>query len=124
MSELNELADLITKTKESKKTKWIVGGIIVAFIAIAIIGFTTGRYNPDPNGAVVMQLIEKMKLEEKAKYDEKVLSIQTQLNQSQSINLSYQKEINNLNTKIKNIKVPQDIKEIRERLKVLGYETN
>jgi chorismate mutase len=120
---------VILETKDSK-TKLIIGICIVFILVFTFIGFTYGRYNPDPNSKVVQELLSKMLSNEKDKYeqiinekDREITNILIKLNDSIAKTIENEKEIAKLKNKINSIKPPQNEKEIRQRLKDLGYET-
>jgi predicted RND superfamily exporter protein len=123
--------ELINKGKKYIQTNWI--SLVVVFIAlclILIIGITFGKYHPDPNSALIKELIDKKVAEEKLQYEQiiktkegEIISIQSQLNASSILNSSYIKSIIELNNQMKKIQKPKDINETKRRLKELGYET-
>ena len=127
---INDLKDKIILVTKDSKTKLIVGICIVSIIIFTFIGFTFGKYNPDPNSQVVQNLLSKMLSDEKAKHeqiinekDAEISKILIKLNDSITVIIENEKEINKLKSKINSIKPPQNEKEVRDRLKDLGYET-
>jgi len=127
---INDLKDKIILVTKDSKTKLIVGICIVSIIIFTFIGFTFGKYNPDPNSQVVQDLLSKMLSDEKAKHeqiinekDAEISKILIKLNDSITVIIENEKEINKLKSKINSIKPPQNEKEVRDRLKDLGYET-
>jgi len=123
----------------SNKTYLVAGICLIGLIVILFIGFTLGKYKYD-NGLTqdyVNKLLQekseelnKKLVDEKIKYeqlikdkDQQISSIEMQLNVSQTKNQSYKKEISKLKVQANTIKTPVNAKEVRERLKVLGYET-
>ena len=126
----NKIKENLVYVNKGSNTRIIVIISIIAIISFTIIGFTYGKYNPDPNSEVVQELLNKMLTDEKLKYeqiingkDNEINTINKQLELSMSIIQNNKKEITNLKNKIKNIKPPENEKEIRSRLKDLGYET-
>jgi len=124
------IEDKFIAITNNPKTKFIIIGFIISLIIFLTIGFTIGKYNPDPNSKIVTELLNKLLYEDKLKYDQiikekdsQISNIQLQLNQSQNINSNYQKEISKLKNQLNNIKPPENENEIRERFKGLGYET-
>jgi len=112
------------------KSKVIYGVVIVALILFLAIGFTYGKYHPDPNSAVIQTLLNDKLSAEKEKAakeikerDNRITIIQNQLTKSYEKNSKYIVEITNLNKQIKGIKPPKDSKEAKAELKGLGYET-
>jgi uncharacterized protein YjcR len=127
---INDLKDKIILVTKDSKTKLIVGICIASIIIFTFIGFTFGKYNPDPNSQVVQDLLSKMLSDEKAKHeqiinekDAEISKILIKLNDSITVIIENEKEINKLKSKINSIKPPQNEKEVRDRLKDLGYET-
>lgn len=127
---INDLKDKIILITKESKTKLIIGICIASILIFTFIGFTFGKYNPDPNSQVVQELLSKMLSDEKAKYeqiinekDTEITKILIKLNDSEAKVISNQKEIAKLKSKINSIKPPENEKEIRQRLKDLGYET-
>lgn len=123
--------DKIKSVTDSKnKYKWIVFLVGIGIILFLIIGYTIGKYNPDPNGEAVQELLDKMLKEEKIKFEQtlkeknlEISNIQRELNQSQIMNNEYQKEIDSLKVKYDQIVEPKTNIEIRKRLKDMGYVT-
>jgi uncharacterized protein YjcR len=127
---INDLKDKIILVTKDSKTKLIIGICIASIIIFTFIGFTFGKYNPDPNSQVVQDLLSKMLSDEKAKHeqiinekDAEISKILIKLNDSITVIIENEKEINKLKSKINSIKPPQNEKEVRDRLKDLGYET-
>ena len=127
---INDLKDKIILVTKDSKTKLIIGICIASIIIFTFIGFTFGKYNPDPNSQVVQNLLSKMLSDEKAKHeqiinekDAEISKILIKLNDSITVIIENEKEINKLKSKINSIKPPQNEKEVRDRLKDLGYET-
>jgi len=127
---INDLKDKIILVNNDSKTKLIIGICIVSILIFTFIGFTFGKYNPDPNSQVVQDLLSKMLSDEKAKHeqiinekDAEISKILIKLNDSITVIIENEKEINKLKSKINSIKPPQNEKEVRDRLKDLGYET-
>ena len=127
---INDLKDKIILITKESKTKLIIGICIVSILIFTFIGFTFGKYNPDPNSKVVQDLLSKMLSDEKAKHeqiinekDTEITKILIKLNDSITVIIENEKEINKLKSKINSIKPPQNEKEVRDRLKDLGYET-
>lgn len=131
MSEtIDNLKDKVILVTNNSKTKLIVGICIVSILVFTFIGFTYGKYNPDPNSQVIQELLSKMLADEKSKYeqimnqkDTEITNILIKLNDSIAKTIENEKEIAKLKTKINSIKPPQNEKEVRSRLKELGYET-
>lgn len=137
--EVKEKVDEIKNTVDEKikslsdtktKNKLIVFVVGIGIIIFLIIGFTVGRYNPDPNSQAVQDLLDKMIKDEKNKYEQTlkekdviISNIQDQLNKSQIMNNEYQKEIDSLKVKYEQIVEPKTNQEIRKRLKDMGYVT-
>lgn len=123
--------ELINKGKQYLQTNWVTVAItVVALCIVLIIGITFGKYHPDPNSELIKELIdqkineEKVAFEQTIKDKDKVIGdIQSQLNASSNLNLSYIKSINELNSKFKKIQKPKSTNETKKRLKELGYET-
>ena len=127
---INDLKDKIILITKESKTKLIIGICIASILIFTFIGFTFGKYNPDPNSQVVQNLLSKMLSDEKAKHeqiinekDAEISKILIKLNDSITVIIENEKEINKLKSKINSIKPPENEKEIRQRLKDLGYET-
>lgn len=127
---INDLKDKIILVTKDSKTKLIISICIASIIIFTFIGFTFGKYNPDPNSQVVQDLLSKMLSDEKAKHeqiinekDAEISKILIKLNDSITVIIENEKEINKLKSKINSIKPPQNEKEVRDRLKDLGYET-
>jgi len=127
---INDLKDKIILITKESKTKLIIGICIASILIFTFIGFTFGKYNPDPNSQVVQDLLSKMLSDEKAKHeqiinekDAEISKILIKLNDSITVIIENEKEINKLKSKINSIKPPQNEKEVRDRLKDLGYET-
>jgi nitrogen fixation protein FixH len=123
--------ELLGKGKTFLSTNSLVIGLAIFLIIVFLfVGFTWGKYHPDPNSAVVQTLLNQKLADEKAKAakdikerDDKITIIQNQLNQSYTKNSKYVTETTNLNKQIKSIKPPKDSKETKVELKGLGYET-
>lgn len=104
--------------------------IFILFIIFVFISFTVGRYYPNPQSEIIQNLINKALETEKSKYEiiikeknNQMTNILIKLNDSQNQVLLTQKELDKIKKQIQNIKPPENEKEIRERLKDLGYET-
>lgn len=123
--------ELINKGKQIlQENTMTIGALIVIMLLILFIGFTFGKYHPDPNSELVKELIDQKVKEERTQYEEvlktkdtQLLDIQSQLNASSALNLSYIKSINELNSQFKKIQKPKSTNETKKRLKELGYET-
>jgi len=127
---MNEKIESMIPTITKYKNKILIGVGVFVVIAIVFIGFTYGRYIPDPNSEIIQKLLNDKLSEEKIKYDKIIKDkdeqnkiIQNKLEDSRNINLNYQKEISKLKKQLINIKPPENEKEVRERFKDLGYET-
>lgn len=127
---INDLKDKIILVTKDSKTKLIIGICIASIIIFTFIGFTYGKYNPDPNSQIVQELLNKMLSDEKLKYEQiingkdiEINTINKQLELSMDKIKDNEKEIAKLKTKINSIKPPQNISEVKLRLKELGYET-
>jgi peptidoglycan hydrolase CwlO-like protein len=133
MSEITDkIKDKVIILSKDNNTRVIIIIVIsiIAIISFAIIGFTYGKYNPDPNSQIVQELLNKMLSDEKLKYEQiingkdiEINTINKQLELSMDKIKDNEKEIYKLKSKINNIKPPQNISEVKLRLKELGYET-
>ncbi len=123
--------ELINKGKQVIQANTIsIIVVIVLLCIVLIIGITFGKYHPDPNSELIKDMIEQKVKEERTQYEEvlkikdsALLDIQSQLNASSNLNLSYIKSINELNSQFKKIQKPKSTNETKKRLKELGYET-
>jgi len=123
--------ELINKGKQIVQANSITIIILIAMLCLVLfIGFTFGKYHPDPNSELIKELIDQKVQEERLQYEEvlktkdtQLLDIQSQLNASSNLNLSYIKSINELNSQFKKIQKPKSTNETKKRLKELGYET-
>jgi len=123
--------ELINKGKQLFQANWIsIGIVFIAILIVLVIGFTIGRYNPDPNSQVVKNMINQKLIEERKAFDQSmkekddvIASIQDKLNKSNKTYSSYVKSIKDINEQIRNVKEPKNSKETKTRLKELGYET-
>jgi uncharacterized protein (UPF0335 family) len=129
LDKLRGLANQSLSNSETK-SKVIYGIVAVALILFLVIGFTYGKYHPDPNSAIIQTLLNEKLATEKEKAakdikerDDKIKIIQDQLTKSYTKNSKYVLEIDSLNKQIKNIKPPKDSKEVKAELKGMGYET-
>lgn len=126
----NKIKDKLILISKDNNSRIIIVIAIVTIIIFTIIGFTYGRNNPDPNSQIIQELINKMIIDERTKYeqiinkkDTEIESINKQLENSMNIIQDNKKELNKLKNKINNIKPPENEIEIIQRLKELGYET-
>ena len=108
-----------------KMTYWIVGGIVLAVIAV-IAAYSYGRYHPDPD--MVGRLTEQIRLETIKQYDQRITDLNHQLKLSQTAYIESQKRYETIIKKIKelkdgkdNIKPPADSAELTARFNNLGY---
>jgi len=108
-----------------KMTYWIVGGIVLAVIAV-IAAYSYGRYHPDPD--VIGRLTDQIRLETIKQYDQRITDLNHQLKLSQTAYIESQKRYDTIIKKIKelkdgkdNIKPPVDSTELNNRFNVLGY---
>ena len=127
---INDLKDKIILVTKESKTKLIIGICIVSILIFTFIGFTFGKYNPDPNSQIVQELLNKMISDEKLKYEQiingkdiEINTINNQLELSMNKIKDNEKEISKLKNKINSIKPPTNVNEVKLRLKELGYET-
>ena len=108
-----------------KMTYWIVGGIVLAVIAV-IAAYSYGRYHPDPD--VIGRLTDQIRLETIKQYDQRITDLNHQLKLSQTAYIESQKRYDTIIKKIKelkdgkdNIKPPADSAELTARFNNLGY---
>jgi len=108
-----------------KMTYWIVGGIVLAVIAV-IAAYSYGRYHPDPD--MVNQLTEQIRSEIIKQYEQRINDLDKQLKISQTAYIESQKRYDNIITKLKeiknaknDIKPPQTASELTSRFTALGY---
>ena len=108
-----------------KTTYWIVGGIVIAVIAV-IAAYSYGRYHPDPDR--VAQLTEQIRLETVKQYEQRINDLDKQLKISQTAYIESQKRYDNIITRLKeikdaknDIKPPQTASELNSRFTALGY---
>ncbi len=108
-----------------KMTYWIVGGIVLAVIAV-IAAYSYGRYHPDPD--MVGRLTDQIRLETIKQYDQRITDLNSQLKISQTAYIESQKRYDTIIKKIKelkdgkdNIKPPVDSIELNNRFNALGY---
>ncbi len=106
-------------------TYWIVGGIVLAVIAV-IAAYSYGRYHPDPD--VIGRLTDQIKAETIKQYEQRITDLNTQLKTSQAAYIESQKRYDTIIKKIKelkdgkdNIKPPADSAELTARFNNLGY---
>ena len=106
-------------------TYWIVGGIVLAVIAI-IAAYSYGRYHPDPD--MVGRLTEQIRQETVKQYEKRIADLDKQLKASQTAYIESQKRYDTIIKKIKelkdgkdNIKPPADSAELTARFNNLGY---
>ena len=106
-------------------TYWIVGGIVLAVIAV-IAAYSYGRYHPDPD--MVGRLTDQIRLETIKQYDQRITDLNSQLKISQTAYIESQKRYDTIIKKIKelkdgkdNIKPPADSAELTARFNNLGY---
>lgn len=106
-------------------TYWIVGGIVLAVIAI-IAAYSYGRYHPDPD--MVGRLTEQIRQETVKQYEKRIADLDKQLKASQTAYIESQKRYDTIIKKIKelkdgkdNIKPPVDSVELNNRFNALGY---
>lgn len=131
MSEITDkIKDKVIVLASNNNSRVIIVISIIAIISFTIIGFTYGKYNPDPNGQIVQELLNKMLSDEKLKYEQiingkdiEINTINKQLELSMNKIKDNEKEISKLKNKINSIKPPTNINEVKLRLKELGYET-
>jgi len=108
-----------------KTTYWIVGGIVIAVIAV-IAAYSYGRYHP--NSDMVAQLTEQIRLETVKQYEQRINDLDKQLKISQTAYIESQKRYDNIITRLKeikdaknDIKPPQTASELNSRFTALGY---
>ena len=108
-----------------KMTYWIVGGIVLAVIAV-IAAYSYGRYHPDPD--MVGRLTEQIRQETVKQYEKRIADLDKQLKASQTAYIESQKRYDTIIKKIKelkdgkdNIKPPADSAELNARFNNLGY---
>jgi cell division protein FtsB len=108
-----------------KMTYWIVGGIVLAVIAV-IAAYSYGRYHPDPD--MVGRLTEQIRQETVKQYEKRIADLDKQLKASQTAYIESQKRYDTIIKKIKelkdgkdNIKPPADSAELTARFNNLGY---
>ena len=108
-----------------KMTYWIVGGIVLAVIAV-IAAYSYGRYHPDPD--MVGRLTEQIRQETVKQYEKRIADLDKQLKASQTAYIESQKRYDTIIKKIKelkdgkdNIKPPVDSVELNNRFNALGY---
>jgi len=108
-----------------KMTYWIVGGIVLAVIAV-IAAYSYGRYHPSPD--MVNQLTEQIRQETVKQYEKRIADLDKQLKASQTAYIESQKRYDTIIKKIKelkdgkdNIKPPADSAELTARFNNLGY---
>ena len=108
-----------------KMTYWIVGGIVLAVIAV-IAAYSYGRYHPDPD--VIGRLTDQIRLETIKQYDQRITDLNYQLKLSQTAYIESQKRYDTIIKKIKElkdgkdaIKPPADSTELTARFNNLGY---
>ena len=108
-----------------KMTYWIVGGIVLAVIAV-IAAYSYGRYHPDPD--MVGRLTEQIRQETVKQYEKRIADLDKQLKASQTAYIESQKRYDTIIKKIKelkdgkdNIKPPVDSAELNNRFNALGY---
>ena len=131
MSEITDkIKDKVIVLTSNTNSRVIIVISIIAIISFTIIGFTYGKYNPDPNSQIVQELLNKMLSDEKLKYEQiingkdiEINTINKQLELSMNKIKDNEKEISKLKNKINSIKPPTNINEVKLRLKELGYET-
>lgn len=106
-------------------TYWIVGGIVLAVIAV-IAAYSYGRYHPDPD--MVGRLTEQIRQETVKQYEKRIADLDKQLKASQTAYIESQKRYDTIIKKIKelkdgkdNIKPPVDSVELNNRFNALGY---
>ena len=106
-------------------TYWIVGGIVLAVIAV-IAAYSYGRYHPDPD--MVGRLTEQIRQETVKQYEKRIADLDKQLKASQTAYIESQKRYDTIIKKIKelkdgkdNIKPPVDSTELTARFNNLGY---
>jgi len=109
--------------------KTIIGVAIGAIILFLIIGFTIGKYHPDPNSQAVQDIVNKQLAEDKAAYEQTIKEKNAQLDDlskqlinSNKIIYIYREQLNNLNVKVANIKPPKTMTEAKTRLRGMKYE--
>jgi phosphomevalonate kinase len=108
-----------------KMTYWIVGGIVLAVIAV-IAAYSYGRYHPDPD--MVNQLTEQIRSEIIKQYEQRINDLDKQLKISQTAYIESQKRYDTIIKKLKeikdaknDIKPPQTASELNSRFTALGY---